>query len=69
MIKNGKVTSSTYSTLANDLEKINERYNLGLSIDNYIDSSGSFNWIKYEKDLEKFIIELQKEGVEANYLT
>jgi len=58
MIKEGKITSSTYSTLASDLEKINERYNLGLSINDYVDSNGSFNWTKYEKDLEKFIIEL-----------
>ena len=69
MIKDGKITSSTYATLADDLKKINDRYHLGLSIDNYINSKGAFNWNKYEKDLEKYILELKKQGVEANYLT
>lgn len=69
MIKDGKITSSTYTTLADDLKKINDRYHLGLSVDNYINSKGAFNWNKYEKDLEKYILELKKQGVEANYLT
>jgi hypothetical protein len=60
MIKDGKITSSTYATLADDLKKINDRYHLGLSIDNYINSKGAFNWNKYEKDLEKYILELKK---------
>ena len=68
MIKDGKITSSTYATLADDLKKINDRYHLGLSVDNYINPKGVFNWNKYEKDLEKYILELKKQGVEANYL-
>ena len=69
MIKNGKITSSTYSTLAEDLKKINERYNLNLKIGDYVDESGGFNWIKYEADITTFIQKLKEEGVEADYLT
>ena len=69
MIKNGKITSSTYSTLAEDLKKINERYNLKLNIGDYVDASGGFNWIKYEADITTFIKKLKEEGVEADYLT
>ena len=69
MIKNGKVTSSTYASLADNIASINERYNTGMSIDNYINAAGQFNWSQYEKDLESFIIQLRKEGKETGYLT
>ena len=68
-VNDKKVSTSTYSSIADDIAKMNEQYkDLNMNVNNYIDTMGQFNWTKYEADLTNYILKLQKEGKDAGFL-
>lgn len=68
-VEDGKITASTYKSLADDIKEINKLYGVEkLRIEDYVDAMGKFDWQKYEADLKAYIELLKAEGKEVGYL-